>query len=878
MEGMGKKTRNRPPPRPREREETPLGRRKEGSGLGFILPSSSLVGGGVEADVCRNGMGKDGNGTSAMERREVALRRAEAMKLKQFQHDRHRRRIPGTGKPFPYRAKATQLGVECPGLGLYFASLPLYVAVLLLLGIMAIYNVVDNYRADNFSETYQVQVNDTRETSTCHRNYAVTNFVLRGTIGNFCDDTRTSDPFACPAICTAAEEEDPACVEPTREGDEREQDGLCEAFPPCAGERKTCCCAMELDVEKSKTPTKAQYWIMYASLCAYCAWLVLLFHVEKKKATKYRASVVSPVDYTLLIKTRSKKSRPLDNRTLYEFFSHYGPVANATFVLKLGNLLEKADRLHKLDVAHREAANAVLARRSCWRIHRHRAAKLARRVLEMKEELEREENVPLQCKDMAFVSFDQEHHANNCIRDHRSTWWESLRILLGRMEKPGARFEGKPLEVKQAPDPSDIRWENADVSRASIRRRRGISYGTVGLIIAGGAVGQFYLESWGTDIRLEINQEFREGSGYNESIPLYALSFVSGLVVVVVNMMATGVAIYLTPYERWLTKTEEESWLAIKLSLAYLLNAALMPIVAANRRPESMYASGGLAELAVFVQVLNAFMPDLYSVVQPDTRLYQEFRWRWISTQEKMNELFEPNKFKLSVHYASIVKTLGLAYLYAPILPIGYFIGFVGLCFTYCVDRYVALRLTRMPWRLEDQIATYARTSLWLLAPLQFVLAHFIYGFKDQDGWSLVFWLGIGTWAAVSAMYWGGLFGGGRDRGLEDSGTHGLKYDHAAKDLVLTWEALVEEKTAAGGLEGLNDFERIVVSHNDLYTPPLPAMLPYQLTNGVVAHYQPNKTVFPHNETLLPGQRPETGGEHSRPVPVGDHSEVNGEP
>lgn len=800
-------------------------------------------------------------------RRRRALRRAEAMKLKRYQHDEHRRRIPGTGAPFPLRAKTEALGVECPGLGLYFASLPLYVAVLVLLALLTTYNVVSNYRADNFSQTYQLRDVD-QGTHTCRRDYAVANFVLRGTLGNFCDDVETSDPFYCPAICTVGPQSTP-CVE-----QEEEHQDPCNASPPCAGDRQTCCCDIELDGAKTKTPSKAQYWIMYASLCVYCAWLILLFHVEKRKAARYRASVVSPVDYTVLVQTRSRRKRQPENRTLYEFFSHYGPVANATLVLQVGKLLEKAKRLHKLEIQHQEASSAVRERSTCWRCQRRGIEKLARRILRMKERLEREEAMPLQSKGMAFVSFDQEYHANNCIRDHRITLWDSILVLLGRMEKPGAKFEGQPLEVKQAPDPSDFRWENSDVTKASLLRRRLVSFGIVALIIAGGSVGQFYLESWGTDIRLEINEGFREGSGYDDSMPLYGLSFVSGLVVVIVNMMSTWAAIRLTPYERWLTKTAEESWLAVKLSLAYLLNAAMMPMLAANRRPESIYASGGLAELAVFVQLLNAFMPDLYSILQPDTWLYQELRWRWISTQEKMNELFEPDKFKLSVHYASIVKTLGLAYLYGPILPIGYFIGVIGLCFTYCVDRYVALRLTRMPWRLEDQIGKYARTALWLLAPLQFILAHFVYRFKDQSGWLLVFWLGIATWAAIGALYLGGVFGVARDRGLEDSGTHGLKYDHATQDLVLTWEALVQEKTAAGGVDGLTDFERIVVSHNDLYTPPLPTTLPPQLTKSVIAHYQPNKVVYPHNETLLPGQRPETGGPHSRPVPVGNHSEV----
>ena len=61
------------------------------------------------------------------------------------------------------------------------------------------------------------------------------------------------------------------------------------------------------------------------------------------------------------------------------------------------------------------------------------------------------------------------------------------------------------------------------------------------------------------------------------------------------------------------------------------------------------------------------------------------------------NNLVEPREFDIAVRYATAIKSLGLAILYAPILPISYMICFVGFLITYASDIYYATRSSRKP-------------------------------------------------------------------------------------------------------------------------------------------------------------------------------------
>lgn len=69
---------------------------------------------------------------------------------------------------------------------------------------------------------------------------------------------------------------------------------------------------------------------------------------------------------------------------------------------------------------------------------------------------------------------------------------------------------------------------------------------------------------------------------YLTAIRLRVISLFSGLFVVFMNYCITVAVRALSFYEKWHTRSEHEKWHVVKLSIFYLLNSFLVPILAAN--------------------------------------------------------------------------------------------------------------------------------------------------------------------------------------------------------------------------------------------------------------------------------------------------------
>jgi len=66
-------------------------------------------------------------------------------------------------------------------------------------------------------------------------------------------------------------------------------------------------------------------------------------------------------------------------------------------------------------------------------------------------------------------------------------------------------------------------------------------------------------------------------------------------------------------------------------------------------------------------------------------------------TQEEVNELYYGVEYRLAYRYASMIKTLFLTMLYAPLAPLVVPVGFVGLWLQYWADKVCLLRTARRP-------------------------------------------------------------------------------------------------------------------------------------------------------------------------------------
>lgn len=69
---------------------------------------------------------------------------------------------------------------------------------------------------------------------------------------------------------------------------------------------------------------------------------------------------------------------------------------------------------------------------------------------------------------------------------------------------------------------------------------------------------------------------------YLTAIRLRIISIFSGLFVVFMNYCTTLAVRALSFHERWHTQSEREKWHVVKLSVFYLLNSFVVPILATN--------------------------------------------------------------------------------------------------------------------------------------------------------------------------------------------------------------------------------------------------------------------------------------------------------
>lgn len=123
------------------------------------------------------------------------------------------------------------------------------------------------------------------------------------------------------------------------------------------------------------------------------------------------------------------------------------------------------------------------------------------------------------------------------------------------------KVKDKPVVVKRAPEPDDIRWENADIPRPSIIRRKILTYfGSICILLLGGYI-QYLLQVK----KLSITDESLQNI-YN---------IISSASITVFNIIISVFLQVVTDKEGDKTRTRTNSSLLIKASLFEFFNAGI---------------------------------------------------------------------------------------------------------------------------------------------------------------------------------------------------------------------------------------------------------------------------------------------------------------
>ena len=405
---------------------------------------------------------------------------------------------------------------------------------------------------------------------------------------------------------------------------------------------------------------------------------------------------------------------------LADFFRHYGAVVRCFVPYDYGEVLvaEKArleaklelDELHaQLQTLSMKAAAGENVDRATARVNAKVQA-FAGEVAAQKQVIEREVQVEFLNAGYAFVVFDTEEARGACLRDlhrgFRRRWadWLCCSPPPPEFEDPadGVRYR---LQVDPAPEPEDVAWENLHIQGPFFWYRQFfVNLLVVFLIVVGGAL-QAALQS----AKDTLNEEARRGVGAgSSSVGVTGLTALAAILVSMINSMILACFKNVSNWERHHTRTELTNALVWRMAAAQLVNSALLPVLSSMWRiwvtQESGYAldswfmRGGLLEQLLFIQVMNSVSQDVLTALNLEHYVARNVTAPKAATQRKLDAVLQPTQFDLAASYANGVKTLALALLLGPILPMSYPIAAIGIASSYLTDKYVLLRLRKAPY------------------------------------------------------------------------------------------------------------------------------------------------------------------------------------
>ena len=379
---------------------------------------------------------------------------------------------------------------------------------------------------------------------------------------------------------------------------------------------------------------------------------------------------------------------------------------------------------------------------------------------------------------------------------------------------------------------------------------------------------QFYLER--ERVRAHQDTLTAEGSKETQTQNEYrGIAFATGIVVTLINFIFVYMVKWLTNFEKPLTRSSYEATLVVRLSIAQLLNAITPVFVIA---PKNLYNSGGLAEQAVYIQLLAGIAPDVYNLIDPDRFLRRYIFPRVVSTQQQMDELFAPNEFVLAEHYAAVIKTVGLALLFGPMSPLSYLIGFIGIVLTYLVDKYVAIKRARVPRRLTSDNAYSVYNLLWVLGLAQILISGLVY--LQSRPYDPTLWIiALVLYLIAMILPLPRMLGIARDAALEDGGSQGKPYSGMLRGDAsngLDQHAFKKQDEYQCPLsEEYKDFDLVAPpnSVHPAYFSEVYAVVPEyasaEFLERIVQNFKLFSEPIPADQSLLPRQKPHTGGHNA---------------
>lgn len=303
-----------------------------------------------------------------------------------------------------------------------------------------------------------------------------------------------------------------------------------------------------------------------------------------------------------------------------------------------------------------------------------------------------------------FITFNTEHAQRMCLSAYNKGLLERLRLPVSMDDR----------HVKEAPEPSDIMWENLHVSY--LRRT---------MQEVGSYVGSFVAMVVSFLILHALASDPKDTSDVTLSLD-YAVAVTSAGFVSVLNLfLPMFMKALVNFFESHQTYSSFQVSMMTKLVMLRFVNSAILTFLVT---PNNAFLTTETISKVLNILVIDLIFTCTVRVVDPGTRFTRYVLGRKALTQDKLNDYFRGVLWNLGERYTDMFKTLFVCLFYSAIAPTAYFVASVSFFALFTVDKYLLLRHWAVAPEMDDSLSIASRKFFALSVAAHMWVTRWFYG------------------------------------------------------------------------------------------------------------------------------------------------------
>ena len=295
---------------------------------------------------------------------------------------------------------------------------------------------------------------------------------------------------------------------------------------------------------------------------------------------------------------------------------------------------------------------------------------------------------------VAYVTFDNELSQHRVMRGMRGDVFDRWQIRKDLRPESTVTDHLEAAKHLDAPEPSDIVFENFDIPWCTRFFRMLESYALALVVIV-----LLYVLLLGLT---EYTHE--QDLGMVSSLVLAAF-------ITLINLMLPTILKTTSYSELHLRESELQVSMLVKLLLARYMNSAILTFLVTRK---DSFLSPNFVSKVQQIMILDLFLPPILRLFDVYNIVMRYVVSKTSKSQANMNSHFNGTFWNLSERYTDSMKKIYFCFFYSWLCPSGFAITSLALLVDYYVDKYLLFRRWRTPPRIGGHLSIAARVYFYL--------------------------------------------------------------------------------------------------------------------------------------------------------------------